>query len=459
MKLLFIAFFLLIGISESIVHAQETFSAKRQVNASTAAGRFRHPFAMVLGPDDSLWITERRGYVTRMNRIDGGKTQLLNIRSLVKFTTSGGGIKQDGMLGIALHPELFSAGNNFVYLAYTYDSSSLRRVKIVRYTYNRSVPSLTGEVTLVRGIPGSDDHNGGKLVIGNFGTKLAPDYKLIYSCGDRGANQFGNSCDSIQSQYIPTYAQVTVGNKTRYNGKILRINLDGSIPSDNPDFGGIGRSHVWSVGHRNPQGLAFERDDSNRVVPNGKLYSSEQGPASNDEVNIIEGGKNYGWPRVAGKRDNVWYKYYQWSNNGGCSSYPGECSSTQTTSGVTESTFPLASHTNPIFDLYPATPPGGAGCNWLTNPTLAPSSIIVYPFSNKIPGWENSLLISTLKSSAVYRLKLNATKDGSLSVSDSVIRYFKEASLNRYRDIVVANDGVTFYLLTDSVGGTSGPSA
>ena len=104
----------------------------------------------MLGPDDSLWITERRGFVTRMNRINGGKTELLNIRSLVRFTTSGGGIKQDGMFGIALHPDLFTAGSNFVYLAYTYDSSGHRRVKIVRYTYNRSVPSLTGEVTLVR---------------------------------------------------------------------------------------------------------------------------------------------------------------------------------------------------------------------------------------------------------------------------------------------------------------------
>src|SRR5690606_32226747 len=143
--------------------------------------------------------------------------------------------------GIALHPEIFTPGKNFVYLAYTYDSSGHRRVKIVRYTYNRSAPSLSDEVTLVNGIHGSDDHNGGKLVIGNFGTKDNPDYKLIYSCGDRGANQFGNSCDSIQSQYVPTYAQISAGNKMRYNGKILRINLDGSIPSDNPDFGGIGR--------------------------------------------------------------------------------------------------------------------------------------------------------------------------------------------------------------------------
>jgi len=439
----------------------ETFTSKKVVNANTVAGRLRHPFSMVLGPDDSLWITERRGYVIRMNRINGVKTELLNIRSLVKFTAGSSGIRQDGMFGIALHPELnMATGNDFVFLAYCYDSSGFRRVKIVRYNYNRSVPSLTGEVTLVKGIYGSDDHNGGKLAIGNFGTLIAPNYKLIYSVGDKGANQFSNSCDSIESQYLPTTAQITADDPHRYNGKILRINLDGSIPSGNPDFSGIGRSHVWSYGHRNPQGLAFERNNSNQLVPNGKLYESEQGPASNDEVNIIRPGRNYGWPRVSGKRDNNWYKYYQWSNNSGCSSYPGECSVTQSGSGILETNLPSAQHTNPVFDLYPGTPPGGSGCNWLLNPTLAPSSIIHYPYTNKIPGWQNCLLISTLKSSAVYRLKLNATGDSSLSVTDSVVKYFNNPfALNRYRDLVVANDGITFYLLTDSVGGTSGPSA
>ncbi|MBX2939664.1 MAG: PQQ-dependent sugar dehydrogenase [Ferruginibacter sp.] len=449
----------LLIFSNDLFAQTETFTTKRVVNANTVAGRLRHPFAMVLGPDDSLWITERRGYIVRMNRFNGGKTQLLDIRNKVRFTTSFGSIKQDGMFGIALHPNLHEPGSNFVYTAYTYDSSGHRRVRIVRFTYNRATASLGSEVTLLGGIHGSDDHNAGKLVIGNFGTADVPDYKLIYTCGDRGANQFGNTCDSIESQYIPTYAQISAGNLRRYNGKILRLNLDGSIPSDNPDFGGIGRSHVYSIGHRNPQGLAFERDANNQLIPNGKLYSSEQGPATNDEVNIIYSGRNYGWPRVAGKQDNNWYKYYQWSNSGSCGSYPGECSSTQTNFGLAENSFPAMQHTNPIFDLYPGTPSGGTSCNWLTNPTLAPASIVYYPYTDKIPGWGKSLLISTLKTSSVYLLRLDASGESSKSVSDSVVRFFKEAQLNRYRDIVVANDGITFYLLTDSVGGTSGPSA
>lgn len=438
----------------------EIFSAKRIVNANNAAGRFRHPFAMVMGPDDSLWITERRGYVMKMSTANGGKHQLLDIRSQVRFTTSGGGIKQDGMFGIALHPELNEGtGNDFAYIAYCYDSSGFRRVRIVRYEYNRAVPSLTNPTTLLRGIHGSDDHNGGRLVLGNFGTASSPDYKLIYSVGDQGANQFANSCDSIESQYTPTAAQLTAGNRIRYSGKIIRLNLDGSIPSDNPLINGV-RSHVYSFGHRNPQGLAFERDDYNTLVPGGRLYESEQGPASDDEVNIINSGRNYGWPRVAGMYDNGWYKYYKWEGHAGCSSYPGECSSTQTSSGLPENSFYSPVYQNPIFDLFPATPPGGSNCNWLNNPTLAPSSIAHYPFTKRIPGWENSLLIATLKSSAVYRLRLNSSGNGALSAPDSVVEYFKvPGQLNRYRDIVVGNDGITFYLLTDSVGGTSGPTA
>ncbi len=461
MSKVLIVFTFVCWVFSTPLYAQgETFEAKRVVNVNTPAGRLRHPFAMVMGPDDSLWITERRGYVVKMSTQNGGKHQLLDVRSLVRFTTSGSSIKQDGMLGIALHPELnMNTGNDFVYLAYCYDSVGLRRVRIVQYSYNRSLPSLTTPVVLLRGLHGSDDHNGGKLAIGNFGTSTSPIYQLLYTAGDRGANQFGNACDSIESQYIPTAAQVAVGDIRRYSGKILSMNLDGSIPTTNPTINGT-RSHIYSFGHRNPQGISFERDDNYELVPAGKIYSSEQGPATNDEINVIARGMNYGWPRVAGKQDNNWYKYYSWAGTAGCNSYPGECSITQTGSGSAESTFSSPVYRNPIFDLYPGTPAGGSNCNWLLNPTIAPSSIIHYPYASRIPGWQNCLLITTLKSSAMYRLRLTADGSSSLSVADSVIEYFKDMSaLNRYRDIAVGADGISIYLLTDSVGGTSGPSA
>ncbi|MFZ4058346.1 MAG: PQQ-dependent sugar dehydrogenase, partial [Ferruginibacter sp.] len=297
------------------------------------------------------------------------------------------------------------------------------------------------------------------------GTLTVPDYKLMYSAGDRGANQFSNACDSLESQYIISAAELAAGNLRCYSGKILRLNVDGSIPSDNPIINGV-KSHIWSYGHRNPQGLSFQKSSNNVLVPKGKLYSSEQGPATNDEINIIDSANNYGWPRVAGKKDNNWYKYYKWAGSVSptCGSYSSECSATQTNNGQPESGFSHSRYMNPIFDLYPGTPPLVSGvpntCNWLTYPTVAPSSVVYYPYTNKIPGWGNCLLITTLKTSSIFRLKLNAAGTSSLSVSDSVIQYFRDnAALNRYRDIVIGNDGITLYVITDSVGGTSGPSA
>ena len=79
-------------------------------------------------------------------------------------------------------------------------------------------------------------------------------------------------------------------------GKVLRLNLDGSIPKDNPSFNGV-VSHIYTLGHRNPQGLAF--------APNGKLLQSEQGPNSDDEINLVLKGGNYGWPNVAGYKMTV----------------------------------------------------------------------------------------------------------------------------------------------------------
>ena len=451
----------------------EVFAPKRVVNPATTAGRFRHPFALVVGPNDSLWVTERRGYVMRVSPVNGQKKQLLNLTSQVRFTTSGSGssmsIAQDGMFGLALHPQLNQGvGFDYVYLAYCYDSSGIRRTRISRFTYRKAGSggdTLMSELILLRGLPASNDHNGGRLVIGNFGTAGSPDYKLVYTVGDRGANQFSNACDSIESQYIPTSAEMSAGNLRRYAGKIIRLNLDGSIPVDNPVINGV-RSHIWSYGHRNPQGLAFERDANNVLVPRGKLYSSEMGPAANDEVNIIDSANNYGWPRISGKRDDNWYRYYKWAGSvtPSCGSYSSECSVTQTTLGLTETSFSHPRLTDPIFDLFPGTPPTVGGvpntCNWLTYPTLAPSSIVYYPYANRIPGWQGSLLITTLKSSAIYRLKMNANGTLPLSVSDSVVRYFHDFSaLNRLRDMAIASDGITMYVLTDSVGGTSGPSA
>ena len=144
-------------------------------------------------------------------------------------------------------------------------------MKIRRYTYVRGARRLTEPKNLITGMPASNDHNSGRLVLG-------PDRKLYYTIGDQGNNQFDNFCTPIRSQDLPTATQVAGRDWQTYQGKILRLNTDGSIPADNPTFGGV-RSHVFSYGHRNAQGIVFG--------PGGLLYSVEHGPKSDDELNLI----------------------------------------------------------------------------------------------------------------------------------------------------------------------------
>jgi hypothetical protein len=104
------------------------------------------------------------------------------------------------------------------------------------------------------------------------------------------------------------------------------------------------------------------------------------------------------------------------------------------------------------------TPPGAISCNWLSNPTVAPSSIDFYGFSNKIPGWQNSVLMTTLKEGTIFRLKLSADGNSFVTLPNGAdtARYFRQE--NRFRDMAISKDGLSFYFITDSVGQTSGPT-
>ncbi len=437
----------------------ESFAAKRVINQSAAlpADRFflQHPYELIYGPDDSLWITEKPGRVLKVDPVSGKATIILDYRANVMLTRSVNGfgqttgVAQDGMLGMALHPDLNKGLNkDSVYIAYCYNSGGNRRMRISAFKYNRGAKLLTGETVLIQDLPGSNDHNSGRVVIG-------PDGKLYYTIGDQGNNQFGNYCNAIRAQDVPTAAEVTANDRTKYQGKILRMNLDGSIPADNPTFAGV-RSHIYSIGHRNPQGLVFEKDASGNTFAGSRLYSDEHGPAADDEINIIQAGKNYGWPNVSGYKDNYWYRYYNWSSAANCSSqaYGNECSKPTGVAALSEFSFTDPNFVAPVFTL--STKDSNSytlPCNWLQNPTVAPSAMDFYYFNNMIPGWNNCLLIPTLKKGTVYRVKLNATGNG---IQGDTIPYF--VAENRYRDIAIAKNGITFYLITDSVGQTSGPT-
>ena len=138
-------------------------------------------------------------------------------------------------------------------MAYTYDANPggtpEPRARIVRYSYDASSGSLSAPLVLLERLPASSDHNSGRLVCG-------PDSQLYYTIGGSGTHQFAHMCETNRAQVLPTQLEIEHGDWSAYQGKVLRIGRDGSIPTDNPVLDGV-RSHVWSYGHRNAQGIAF----------------------------------------------------------------------------------------------------------------------------------------------------------------------------------------------------------
>lgn len=394
-----------------------------------------YPNTIVYMPDNTLWITERVGKkVVKVSTSGGTKTTMLDLSSKVYQNVS-----QDGLLGMTVHPDLYAdmntTTNNYVYLVYTYDDDPgvgvSRKFRLARYTYNSGTGTLNSgsEYTVFDNIAAGNDHNSGKI-------KIGPDLKLYWTIGEFGKNRTGNACEEIRAQYLPTSSS----DYSDYQGKILRLNLDGSIPSDNPVLNGV-KSHVYTYGHRNAQGIVFGSD--------GTLYSSEHGDKTDDELNIITAGKNYGWPLIAGYNDDSAYAYCNWSN------YPANCGSydfnscpgsyiDESTSAATMTDF------QPPIGTYNSTVAIEPTDGWLTWPTVAPSSINIYE-GGKIPGWGKSLFIPTLKAGMILRTKLNAT---GTALEDGTYEEFHSGD-ERFRDIIMDPDGVTLYAITDNNKGTS----
>lgn len=413
----------------SALPAQDAASGPEPFSLRVVTTGLDNPWEMLWGPDGRIWVTERSGKrVVRVDPATGQTTVAATIPDVMQTHS------QDGLLGLALHQDLLkSPASNLVYVALTYDADpgpvQLRRLKIRRYRYDAGTGTLGSPEDLVDGLPAGEDHVSGRLVFGQ-------DQKLYLTVGDGGLNQFGRYCQPIRSQELPSAAEVQRKDWQHYQGKVLRINLDGTIPADNPTFASV-RSHVFTTGHRNAQGLV--------VAPDGQIYASEHGPSMDDELNLIQSGKNYGWPYVAGYKDDRAYVYADWSR-----SSPEPCASLKWDAVVAPPSVPQqkeSAWTDPGF-----TPPlqtfftVDSTYNFATgNATIAPSGIDVYANRNGIPGWANSVLVTGLSRGTVYRVKLAA--DGR-SVVGPPLGYFK--SRDRYRDVLVGPDGRTIYTVTDA---------
>src|SRR5690606_462625 len=236
---------------------------------------------------------------------------------------------------MAVHPDLKS--QPYVFLNYAGKKADNSRFsRVVRYTYK---PDTLVDSLVILEYPGWKGHFGARVLI-------APDGKLMVATGD------GAQFENAQNIASP-------------NGKILRYNIDGSIPGDNPFPG----SAVWAWGLRNPQGL---------VYADGKLYNSDHGDAVEDEVNLIRKGNNYGWPHVEGFVNTE-----------------------------KEAKFVLDSTVVPPLRSW--------------TPTIAPAGMAYYS-SDKLPELKGRLLLTTLKGNSLRALELNASGDS--IVAD--VNYFQQ---------------------------------
>lgn len=390
------------------------------------ASGLEDPWEITYGPDGYLWVTERVGKrVVRIDPVSGTRKVAATIDDVHQRLT------QDGLLGLALHPD-FLAGRDYVYVMYTYDADpgpdETRRAKIRRYRFDPDTERLTEPVDILTGLPHGPDHGASRIVFG-------PDGKLYASRGDHGANFLAYYCEPIRSQELPQAGQISAGDWQAYEGKILRINQDGSIPGDNPVLSGV-RSHVFSYGHRNPQGMAFGAD--------GVLYSAEHGQDTDDEVNRIVAGGNYGWPLIAGFRDDQYYTYANWSASSPtpCEElrYGGAAQIPESVPRVRESDVELEDFVPPLKTFF--TVPSTHNARTAGNATAALSGLDVY-FSDAIPGWNPSILVTSLIAGTIYRIPLDAVEGPPLT-------YFKAE--DRYRDLAISPDGLKIFAITTSYG-------
>jgi glucose/arabinose dehydrogenase len=324
------------------------------------------PWEILWGPDNQLWVTSRKGEVLRIDPASGNYTSVLDM------SVMNGGNGEPGMLGMAMHPDWESTP--LVYIVYCTGSGGNGVEHLSSFEWNGD--ALVNEEEILS-IQAGGIHNGSRLL-------MLPDNTLLMTTGDVGSSSYSQNMNSLQ-------------------GKTLRLNLDGSVPADNP----FPNSLVYTFGNRNSQGLA--------LGPNGIIYSSEHGQNSNDEFNIVTAGGNYGWPNVE-----------------------GFCNTSSEQSFCAE---------NDVIEPLEA---------W--SPCIAVNGIEFYNHE-AIPEWQNSVLMSVLGGlgGQYERLSvLHLDEDGQSVISED--QYF--SSLNqRVRDVAVnPNTGAVYVALNGTSYPGSGPN-
>lgn len=335
-----------------------------RVSAQLVSDGLEHPWAVAFLPDGGYLVTERPGRL-RWISPDG---QLLEqpISGLPQI----GAVGQGGLLDVALHPDF--AANQWVYLSYSEPGPGGVGTAVARGRL-RGMHLADTEVIFRM----NTKSNGGR----HFGSRLVFDDQghLFISLGDRG--------DRPRAQHLDDHI-----------GTLIRLNDDGSIPSDNPFLGIAGAlPEIYSYGHRNIQGAA-------RHPVSGRLWTHEHGPQGGDEINLPEAGVNHGWPVIT------------YGVNYGLGTPIGE--------GTAK-----AGMAQPLH-------------YWV--PSIAPSGMAFYN-GGRFPHWRGNLFVGSLKFRQLVRLEL----DGERVIAEERML---DSALGRIRDVRQGPDGL-LYLLTDDRNG------
>jgi glucose/arabinose dehydrogenase len=324
--------------------------------AERIAGPFEVPWSVGLLPDGSFLVTERPGRLQHVTQTAG--TYPVDGVPTVLYTGHA------GLLDVVIDPNFEENGT--IYLSYVQGEETASIVKVMRARFDADAEALTDQQVIFEGSPGArPELLGGRIA-------LTPDGYLFLSLGERW--------DRDRAQDL-----------SDTSGKIVRIKVDGSIPEDNPfRYVPGARPEIWSYGHRNPQGLAYDK-------ATGELWSDEHGPQGGDELNLIQRGGNYGWPIA--------------------------------TYGVDYSGRPIAVNSEAPGTVLPV--------RYWVPISIAPSSLSIETGATGTEIW-----IGALAGQMVVQLTLN---DDCVLTEEHLFRN----QLGRIRDVRVDGDGV-LYVLTES---------
>ncbi|MEW6571007.1 MAG: PQQ-dependent sugar dehydrogenase [Nitrospirota bacterium] len=316
--------------------------------------RMEIPWSLVFLPDGRALVSERPG---RIRQIKDGK---LLEKSYVQIDVAHTG--EGGLMGLAIHPDF--PGKPYIYAMHTYERRDGLFNRVIRLKDKKS--SAEFDRVIIDGIPGGRFHNGGRIAFG-------PDGMLYITTGETFRAELAQDLNSL-------------------GGKILRVTPEGEIPEDNP----FKDSPVYSFGHRNPQGLAWQ-PQTNRLFASEHGPSGEFGRSANDEINVIKKGGNYGWPRVIGAAG-------------------------------------IKPYIDPVVVWKNTTPPSG----------------MTFYRSDLLRHLQGNLFVATLRSQALIRILL--AKDKVERIERWFASDFSEGKYGRLRDVVEGPDGALYFLTNNRDG-------